>query len=182
MGERLRRVERGDRQRRSRFETLTVGENYHRLLDAASASEKPDAIIHFAEQRAAPYSMKSPWHKRYTVNNNLNATNDVLCAIVESGQDIHLVHLGTMGVYGYGTAGMKIPEGYLKVKVDTAEGPTDAGDPVSGQSRLDLSHDQDAGSAVLPLLQQERRGQDHRPASGHRLGHADRGDPAWTSG
>jgi UDP-sulfoquinovose synthase len=62
--------------------------------------------------------MKSSSHKRYTVNNNLNATNDVLAAIVESGVDVHLVHLGTMGVYGYGTAGMKIPEGYLKVKVD----------------------------------------------------------------
>ena len=68
--------------------------------------------------------MKSSWHKRYTVNNNLNATNNVLAAIVESGLDIHLVHLGTMGVYGYGTAGMKIPEGYLLVKVDTSDGET----------------------------------------------------------
>mgnify|MGYP003641901291 CR=1 FL=1 len=84
---------------------------------------KPDAIVHFAEQRAAPYSMKSPRHKRYTVNNNLNATNDVLCAIVDSGLDIHLIHLGTMGVYGYGSAGMKIPEGYLEVSVDTDYGP-----------------------------------------------------------
>ena len=103
-----------------RFHNFTVGENYHRLLTLIR-EEKPDTIIHFAEQRAAPYSMKSAWHKRYTVNNNLNATNDVLCAIVESGQDIHLVHLGTMGVYGYGTAGMKIPEGYLKVKVEVGE-------------------------------------------------------------
>ena len=84
--------------------------------------EKPDAIVHFAEQRAAPYSMKSAQHKRYTISNNLNATNDVLAAIVDSGQDIHVVHLGTMGVYGYGTAGMQIPEGYLKVKVDTPIG------------------------------------------------------------
>ena len=78
--------------------------------------------MHFAEQRAAPYSMKSAWHKRYTVNNNLNATNDVLCAIVESRRDVHLVHLGTMGVYGYGTAGMKIPEGYLTVQMNTDAG------------------------------------------------------------
>jgi UDP-sulfoquinovose synthase len=104
-----------------RFESFTVGEHYHRLLTLIR-EEKPDAIIHFAEQRAAPYSMKSSWHKRYTVNNNLNATNDVLAAIVESGIDVHLVHLGTMGVYGYGTAGMKIPEGYLKVRVDVANG------------------------------------------------------------
>ena len=82
----------------------------------------PDVVIHFAEQRAAPYSMKSSRQKRYTVDNNLNATNNVLCAIVESGLDIHLVHLGTMGVYGYGTAGMKIPEGYLDVQVVTDSG------------------------------------------------------------
>lgn len=105
-----------------RVENFTVGENYHRLLTLLK-EEKPDAVIHFAEQRAAPYSMKSSWHKRYTVSNNLNATNDVLAAIVESGQDIHLVHLGTMGVYGYGTAGMKIPEGYLDIVIETDEGP-----------------------------------------------------------
>ena len=83
---------------------------------------EPDAIVHFAEQRAAPYSMKSAVHKRYTVDNNLNATHDVCAAIVESGRDIHLVHLGTMGVYGYGTAGMKIPEGYLPIQVETPAG------------------------------------------------------------
>lgn len=104
-----------------KFHNFTVGEHYHRLLTLIK-EEKPDAIIHFAEQRAAPYSMKSAAHKRYTVSNNINATNDVLAAIVESGQDVHLIHLGTMGVYGYGTAGMKIPEGYLKVKVDTPAG------------------------------------------------------------
>lgn len=100
---------------------FTVGENYHRLLSLLE-EERPDAVVHFAEQRAAPYSMKSSWHKRYTVSNNLNATHDVLAAIVESGVDAHLVHLGTMGVYGYGAAGMAIPEGYLKIKIDTENG------------------------------------------------------------
>jgi UDP-sulfoquinovose synthase len=66
--------------------------------------------------------MKGSRQKRYTVDNNLNATNNVLCAMVESRRDIHLVHLGTMGVYGYGTAGMKIPEGYLNVQVVTEAG------------------------------------------------------------
>ena len=60
--------------------------------------EKPDTMVHFAEQRAAPYSMKDAACKRYTVENNLGATHNVLCGIVESGLDIHLVHLGTMGV------------------------------------------------------------------------------------
>jgi len=103
------------------FHNFSVGEHYHRLVTLIK-EEKPSAIVHFAEQRAAPYSMKSPAHKRYTVNNNLNSTNDVLAAVVESGQDVHVVHLGTMGVYGYGTAGMKIPEGYLRVQVETAQG------------------------------------------------------------
>jgi UDP-sulfoquinovose synthase len=104
-----------------RFENLDVSKNYKKLLNLINEI-KPDAIIHFAEQRAAPYSMKGSYGKRYTVNNNLNATNNMLAAIVESGLDIHVIHLGTMGVYGYGTAGMKIPEGYLKVKVPNDNG------------------------------------------------------------
>lgn len=104
-----------------KFESIDVGTQYHRLVTLFS-EEQPDVIIHFAEQRAAPYSMKSSWHKRYTVNNNLNATHDVLSAMVEAKVDAHLVHLGTMGVYGYGTAGMKIPEGYLRVSVNTSNG------------------------------------------------------------
>jgi UDP-sulfoquinovose synthase len=100
---------------------LTVGKDYDELM-AFLGAWRPDSVVHFAEQRAAPYSMKSARHKRYTVDNNLNATNDILAAIVDSGLDVHLAHLGTMGVYGYGTAGMKIPEGYLKVRVETPQG------------------------------------------------------------
>lgn len=103
------------------FHNFNVAKDYQRLLDLIK-EWKPQAIVHFAEQRAAPYSMKSSAHKRYTVDNNLNATNNLLAAIVESGQDIHVVHLGTMGVYGYGTAGMKIPEGYLSIKTETDDG------------------------------------------------------------
>lgn len=103
------------------FLNFNIAQEYDLLLNLLLAY-KPDAVIHFAEQRAAPYSMKSSRQKRYTVDNNLNATNNLLCAIVESGQDIHVVHLGTMGVYGYGTAGMKIPEGYLDVQIVTDTG------------------------------------------------------------
>ncbi len=103
------------------FLNFNVARDYDRLLGLIQASE-PDAIVHFAEQRAAPYSMKSSRHKRYTVDNNINATHNLLAAIVESEQDIHVVHLGTMGVYGYGTAGMKIPEGYLTVSMHTDAG------------------------------------------------------------
>ena len=103
------------------FHRINVAEQYHRLL-ALIQEYQPDAIVHFAEQRAAPYSMKSSWHKRYTVHNNVNATHNVLAATVEAGLDTHIVHLGTMGVYGYGTAGVKIPEGYLRVRFDNDEG------------------------------------------------------------
>ncbi len=106
-----------------RFHRIDIAQDYAGLL-ALIQRERPDAIVHFAEQRAAPYSMKSSAHKRYTVDNNVNATHNVLAAIVESGQDIHLAHLGTMGVYGYGTAGMKIPEGYLDIHVTTDDGHT----------------------------------------------------------
>jgi len=103
------------------FYRFNIAKEYERLLNLFS-THRPDVVIHFAEQRAAPYSMKSSVQKRYTVDNNLSATHNALCAVVESGLDIHVVHLGTMGVYGYGTAGMKIPEGYLDVQVVTDEG------------------------------------------------------------
>ena len=107
--------------REVRFEYFDVATHYHRLLTLIQ-DWRPDAVVHFAEQRAAPYSMKSSWHKRYTVDNNLNATNNLLAAIVEADMDVHVVHLGTMGVYGYGTVGVKIPEGYLKIQIVTEDG------------------------------------------------------------
>jgi UDP-sulfoquinovose synthase len=103
-----------------RFVNFDVAKDFDRIL-ALFNDFQPNAIVHFAEQRAAPYSMKSERHKRYTVNNNVEATHNILCAIVESGHDIHVVHLGTMGVYGYG-GGAAIPEGYLRIEVMSAEG------------------------------------------------------------
>ncbi|MFN9243667.1 MAG: NAD-dependent epimerase/dehydratase family protein [Cyanobacteriota bacterium] len=105
-----------------RFEHLDIAKNYDQLL-ALLRAERPDAVVHFAEQRAAPYSMKTSATKRYTVDNNVNGTHNLLAAIVESGQDIHIVHLGTMGVYGYGShRGATIPEGYLTVEVPQPDG------------------------------------------------------------
>jgi UDP-sulfoquinovose synthase len=104
-----------------KYHYFDVAEHYHRLMSLVKES-RPDVIIHFAEQRAAPYSMKSSWHKRYTLSNNLNATNNVLAAVVESKTNPHIIHLGTMGVYGYGSPGLKIPEGYLQVTIKTQDG------------------------------------------------------------
>jgi len=105
-----------------RFLNMDISKQYQKLLNLL-IDENPDSVIHFAEQRAAPYSMKSSCAKRYTVDNNVNGTHNLLAAIVGSNLDIHVVHLGTMGVYGYGShRGATIPEGYLKVEVPQPDG------------------------------------------------------------
>ncbi|MDR2695812.1 MAG: NAD-dependent epimerase/dehydratase family protein [Deltaproteobacteria bacterium] len=105
------------------YYNFDMARHYHRLLSLL-LEKKPDAVVHFAEQRAAPFSMKSAWHKRYTVDNNINATHNLMAAVVESGLDIHVAHLGTMGVYGYNSTGIPIPEGYLPVQIKTDSGDT----------------------------------------------------------
>ncbi len=101
--------------------SFNIAKDYDPLLSLLEEF-RPDSIVHFAEQKSAPYSMKSSKHKRFTLDNNLNATNNVLAAIVEAELNSHLVHLGTMGVYGYGFSGIKIPEGYLEIRVEDIEG------------------------------------------------------------
>ncbi len=103
-----------------KFINVDVAKDYDGLYSLFSTL-RPDAIIHFAEQRAAPYSMKSPIHKRYTVDNNVSGTHNLLTAISDLSLDCHIIHLGTMGVYGYGTSGMEIPEGYLNVSINDGE-------------------------------------------------------------
>lgn len=107
--------------RRIHFHLIDLAKDYD-VLKNWLAEHRPDAIVHFAEQRAAPYSMKTDRHKNYTVNNNVNGTHNLLSAMVEVGLDAHLVHLGTMGVYGYSTVGAAIPEGYLPVGIETMDG------------------------------------------------------------
>ena len=104
------------------FVNLDIATEYDRLVEVLR-EQQPDAIVHFAEQRAAPYSMRTPATKRYTVDNNIRATHNLLVALVETGLDAALAHLGTMGVYGYGWSGSApIPEGYLTVKLTTPDG------------------------------------------------------------
>jgi UDP-sulfoquinovose synthase len=74
----------------------------------------PDAIVHYAEQRAAPYSMVDRKHAVYTQTNNVVGTLNVLYAIAEINPDIHLVKLGTMGEYG--TPNIDIEEGWLDIE------------------------------------------------------------------
>ena len=107
--------------RRIHFHLIDLAKDYE-ILKQWLADERPDAIIHFAEQRAAPYSMKSDRHKNYTVDNNVNATHNLLNALVAIDLDAHVIHLGTMGVYGYSTVGAAIPEGYLPVEITAITG------------------------------------------------------------
>lgn len=100
------------------FKNINVAEQYADLL-AAITSFKPDTIIHFGEQRAAPYSMLGDVQRRYTVDNNVSGTHNILSAIVESKLDIHLVHLGTMGVYGYSKQFGALPEGYIDITINS---------------------------------------------------------------
>ena len=74
---------------------------------------RPDTIVHFAEQRAAPYSMVDRKHAVYTQVNNVVGTLNLLYAIAEVDPSIHLVKLGTMGEYG--TPNIDIEEGYIEI-------------------------------------------------------------------
>lgn len=78
------------------FVEMDLSEDYSSLTELL-ATKRPDAVVHFAEQRAAPYSMKSPAHKRYTIQNNVAVTHNLLAAVVELGLDTHIVHLARWG-------------------------------------------------------------------------------------
>lgn len=97
-----------------KFYNIDVAKDYDLLVQLIK-EEQPDSIVHFAEQRAAPYSQKNSKTKRYTVDNNVGGSNNLCCAVIDADVDAHIVHLGTMGVYGYGTSGGEIPEGYIDV-------------------------------------------------------------------
>ncbi len=74
----------------------------------------PQTIVHFGEQRAAPYSMIDQAHAVYTQTNNIVGNLNVMYAIADLDPDIHLVKLGTMGEYG--TPNIDIEEGWLEVQ------------------------------------------------------------------
>ena len=86
-------------------------------LEALIKKIKPDTIVHFAEQRSAPYSMIDLKTRNYTISNNLISNNNILYLIAKLNPKIHLIHLGTMGVYGYDFSKYLVPEGYYKAKL-----------------------------------------------------------------
>jgi UDP-sulfoquinovose synthase len=109
-------------QRVGRWEELTgkslplyIGDiNNYSFLTATLQEFKPDSIVHFGEQRSAPFSMIDREHAVLTQTNNVMGTLNLLYAIHELLPDCHLVKLGTMGEYG--TPNIDIEEGYITIE------------------------------------------------------------------
>jgi len=90
------------------------------FVDRVLREFRPEVVVHFAEQRSAPYSMIDQRHAVYTQVNNVVGTLNLLYAIAEVDPSIHLVKLGTMGEYG--TPNIDIEEGFIEI---THRGRTD---------------------------------------------------------
>jgi len=86
----------------------------HEFLSSVIRDERPEAVVHFAEQRSAPYSMIDRKHAVFTQTNNVVGTLNLLFALQEFAPDCHLVKLGTMGEYG--TPNIDIEEGYITIE------------------------------------------------------------------
>jgi UDP-sulfoquinovose synthase len=84
------------------------------FLSTTMKDFEPEAVVHFAEQRSAPYSMIDRKHAVFTQVNNVVGTLNVLFAIRELNTDCHLIKLGTMGEYG--TPNIDIEEGYITIE------------------------------------------------------------------
>lgn len=85
----------------------------YEALSRIFAELKPEAVVHFGEQRSAPFSMIDREHAVFTQTNNVVGTLNVLYCLAEHTPEAHLVKLGTMGEYG--TPNIDIEEGFLKV-------------------------------------------------------------------
>jgi UDP-sulfoquinovose synthase len=88
--------------------------NDYEFLAGVIEKFQPDAMVHFAEQRSAPYSMIDRKHAVFTQVNNVVGTLNLLFALQELKPDCHLVKLGTMGEYG--TPNIDIEEGYIRIE------------------------------------------------------------------
>jgi UDP-sulfoquinovose synthase len=86
----------------------------YEFLASALDTTAPDAVVHYAEQRAAPYSMIDRKHAVFTQVNNVVGTLNLLFALQEHAPDAHLVKLGTMGEYG--TPNIDIEEGFIEIE------------------------------------------------------------------
>ena len=86
----------------------------YRTVEKIFREFQPETVVHYAEQPSAPYSMISYDHAHLTLNNNLNATFNLIWAVMEHAPDCHIIKLGTMGEYG--TPNIDIEEGWLEIE------------------------------------------------------------------
>lgn len=86
----------------------------YEFLSAVVTDVQPEAFVHFAEQRSAPYSMIDREHAIYTQRTNVEGTLNVLWAIRDYAPECHLVKLGTMGEYGQ--PNIDIEEGFIEIE------------------------------------------------------------------
>lgn len=86
----------------------------YRFLAALFEEFSPEAVVHYAEQPSAPYSMLDHAAASLTLQNNLQATQNVAWAVREHCPDCHIIKLGTMGVYG--TPNIDIEEGWIEIE------------------------------------------------------------------
>ncbi len=96
------------------IELFTGDVNDYEFLSGVIESFEPDTVVHFAEQRSAPYSMIDRKHAVFTQVNNVVGTLNLLFALQELRPECHLVKLGTMGEYG--TPNIDIEEGYIRIE------------------------------------------------------------------
>ncbi len=86
----------------------------YRFMQRLFEEFRPEAVVHYAEQPSAPYSMIGYDEAHKTLNNNLNATFNVIWAVLEHAPDCHIIKLGTMGEYG--APNLDIPEGWIEIE------------------------------------------------------------------
>lgn len=94
---------------------VTIGDCAdYRTIEKIFRDFQPETVIHYAEQPSAPYSMIGYEQAHLTLNNNLNATFNLIWAVMEYAPDCHVIKLGTMGEYG--TPNIDIEEGWLEIE------------------------------------------------------------------
>jgi UDP-sulfoquinovose synthase len=113
----------------NKIETFVGDVTDYDFLSSVVEAFEPEAVVHFAEQRSAPYSMIDRKHAVFTQINNVVGTLNLLFALREFQPDCHLIKLGTMGEYG--TPNIDIEEGYITIqhngRKDTLPYPKQAG-------------------------------------------------------
>jgi len=84
------------------------------FMDRVFREFKPDAVVHYAEQPSAPYSMMGYDQARQTLQNNIGATFNVIWSVMRNAPACHIVKLGTLGEYG--TPNIDIEEGWIDIE------------------------------------------------------------------